>query len=535
MKARNLVVVSMALAIAAAGCKGQSGAPGQASGGAKEKVEFTMHVMSQCPFGVQVENAFKPVKDKLGDAVDLRIEFIGQEPSPGQLTSMHGDNEVKGNLLQICALNLDPAKGYDLILCMNKDMRAIPGNFDACAAEVKIDAAKVKACAEGDQGKKLLSDSFKRSQEKGARGSPTMFVAGQPYQGGRTEMDFMRAICAKYQTKPQACQNIPEPKKIPVTVLTDSRCKDCMPDRILGQLRGMFPGMEPKTLDYSTPEGKALYESLKDKGVKMLPAFLFAPVVAEDPGYQQVQRFMTDAGEYKLLQIGAKWDPTAEICDNGQDDDGNGQVDCQDDGCKGKIVCRQEQPKTLEVFVMSQCPFGVKALNAMKEVLEAFKDDGITFHVNFIADELPDGTFKALHGQPEVDENIRELCAIKLYPQVDKATGLPKYMQYILCRNQDIRSTDWQKCAVDGIDAKKMQDCIDKDGKRLHSENIKKAKELGIGASPTWLGNNKFQFSGIAAEQIKQQFCAYNKDLKGCGKTLSGQAQGGPSGGCGAN
>ena len=40
-------------------------------------------------------------------------------------------------------------------------------------------------------------------------------------------------------------------------------------------------------------------------------------------GFQQVQRFVVDAGEYKLLQIGAKFDPTAEICDNKADDDGN--------------------------------------------------------------------------------------------------------------------------------------------------------------------------------------------------------------------
>lgn len=533
MKIRSVLVASVALAVVAVvGCKQQAAAP--AASAAKEKVEFAMHVMSQCPFGVQVVNGFKPVKDKLGDAVDLKVYYIGDEPTPGTLTSMHGENEVKGDLQQVCLMKYEPVKWYDVVLCQNKNAREIPNNFDACATEAKIDAAKVKACFDGDEGKQLLSASFKVSKDKGARGSPTLFLAGEKYQGGRTEMDFLRGICGKYKEKPEACKSIPEPKKVAVTVISDARCKDCFPDRILGQLKNMFPGLEPKTVDYGTPEGKALYDSLKDKGVKMLPAFLFAPVVTEDPGFQQVQRFIADAGEYKLLQIGAKFDPTAEICDNNADDDGNGKVDCQDDGCKGKIVCREAKNKQLDVFVMSQCPFGVKALNAMKEVADAFKDDGITFNINYIADELPDGSFKSLHGQPEADENIRELCAAKLYPQIDKATGMAKYMNYILCRNEDIRGTDWQKCAKDGIDAKKMEACIAADGKKLHSENIKLAKELGIGASPTWLANNKFQFSGVAAEQIKKNFCAYNADLKGCAKTLSGDAKG-PAGGCGAN
>lgn len=530
MKIRSLLVASVAM-LAVVGCKEQAGtdAAGKAGAEPKEKVEFAMHVMSQCPFGVQVENGFAPVLAKLGKAVDFKIYFIGDEPTPGQLTSMHGEAEVKGNLFQVCAMKHAPEKYMDVILCMNKNAREIPGNFDACATETKVDGAKIKACAEGDEGKALLSASYKVSKDKGARGSPTMFLAGEKYQGGRTENDFIRAICGKFKDKPEVCKAIPEPKKIPLTVLSDARCKDCFPDRILGQLKNMFPGLEAKTVDYGTPEGKALYDSLKDKGAKLLPAFLFAPIVAEDPGFQQVQRFVADAGEYKLLQIGAKFDPTAEICDNQKDDDGNAKADCEDDACKGKVVCRETKAKQLDVFVMSQCPFGVKALNALKEVLDAFKDDGITLNVNFIADENPDGSFKALHGQPEVDENIRELCAIKNY-----AKGY-KYMDYILCRNADIRSTDWQKCAVGGIDAKVIEKCsTGPEGKKLHSDNIKLAKELGIGASPTWLANNKNQFSGVAAEQIKKNFCAYNADLKGCAKTLSGDAKG-PAGGCGAN
>lgn len=526
------LVVAVA-AVALAGCKEKVGTEAEKATGAAtgEKVEFVMHVMSQCPFGVQVENGFAPVLKKMGDHIDFKIEFIGNEPSPGQFTSMHGDAEVKGNLLHLCAIKHEPQKYMDLIVCMNKNMREIPNNFDACATETQIDAAKVKTCAEGDEGKALLSASYKRSQEMKASGSPTMFVNGEKYQGGRTEMDFMRGICAKFQTKPEVCKDIPEPKKIPVIVLSDKRCAKCFPERILGQLKGMFPGLEPKELDYMTDEGKAMYAKVADKGANLLPAFLFDPIVADDPGYQQVARYMRDAGEYKLLQLGSKFDPTAEICDNQIDDTGNGKVDCDDETCKDQLVCRKAIDKSLQVFVMSMCPFGVKAENAMIEVLDAFKGDGIQFEVHFIADEQPDGTFKALHGQPEVDENIRQLCAIDMYPKNYK------WFEYIKCRNENIRNADWKACASKvKMDAAAIEKCATGEkGKKLHSEDIKIAKSLGIGASPTWLANNKFQFSGVAPEAIKKNFCAYNKDLAGCEKTLSGAAAQGPAGGCGAN
>lgn len=510
-----------------AGCKGQVGKQ-EKPAEPKERVEVAFHVMSQCPFGVQVENAIKPVLDKLGKAVDFKIYYIGDE-SNGQLTSMHGENEVKGDLQQVCAAKYHPDTYINFILCQNKNAREIPNNFDACADEAKLDKAKVKACAEGEEGKALLKASFEASKAKGARGSPTIFIAGERYQGGRQEMDFTRAICNAFKTeKPEACKNIPEPKQIKLTVLTDARCKDCAPERIVGQLKNMFPGLQPTTLDYGTPEGKALYAKVAEKGIKLLPAFLFEPAVSEDPGFSQIQRFIQDIGDFKALQIGAKFDPTAEICDNNVDDDNNGKVDCDDPGCSGKIVCRKEQKNLLEVFVMSQCPFGIKALNSMKEVLEAF-DKKIDFRIHFIADDLGNGQFKSLHGDSEVEEDIRELCAIKYYGKNYK------FMDYILCRNQDIRSTDWQKCATGGIDAKVIEKCsTGGEGKKLLAEDVKLAKELGIGASPTWLANNKFQFSGIAAEQIKSNFCAYNKDLKGCEKTLSSDVKG-PTGGCGSN
>jgi len=173
---------------------------------------------------------------------------------------------------------------------------------------------------------------------------------------------------------------------------------------------------------------------------------------------------------------------------------------------------------------MSQCPFGTQALDAMKEVLDNFGDQ-IDFQINFIANENPDGTFSALHGQSEVDENIRELCAIKYYPDDYK------YMDYIWCRNKNIRSTEWESCATDGIDENIIRACSEGvEGKQLHSENIKAANALGISASPTWMANNKYKFSGISAETVRSNLCE-NNELVNCDKTLSGDA-GAPAGSC---
>jgi len=484
--------------------------------------------MSQCPFGTQVEKGIAPVLKKIGNNMDFQLNFIGNV-DPNQSTgfsSMHGESEVLGNIWQLCAAKHYPEnyKYMDFILCQNQNMRAIPTNSESCAGKTGLDAAKLKACVEGAEGKALMGISVGRAKNRRATGSPTIFINNQRYSGGRTEGDFLRAICNGMKgSKPEACSNIPEPVKINTLVLTDSRCKQCNNSRLGKQLKGLFPGMVSTEHDYSKPAGKAKYAELTGKhGKVLLPAFFFDKTVEKGAGYARVKRYLKPYGAYMHLNIGAKWDPTSEICDNGSDDTGNGKVDCADPSCQSTLACRKEIPKKLDVFVMSQCPFGVKALNAMEEVLANFGDD-VDFDIHFIADEDPNtpSGFKALHGEPEVMENIRELCAIKHYPKGRK------YMQYILCRNKNYKSNDWRPCATNGIDPAVIEKCSSgAEGKEFHRADIKMDKSLGFSASPTWLANNRYKFSGVDAETVKRNFCQRNPGTKNCDKKLSGKPAG---------
>ncbi len=307
-------------------------------------------------------------------------------------------------------------------------------------------------------------------------------------------------------------------------VLNDERCVECDVTNLLAQLRTLFSAMSVKELDYNSNEGKKLYQ---DSSIKVLPAILFTDKIKEQTNYAQVQNYLVQAGSYLSLRIGAQFDPTAEICDNEIDDTGDGKIDCDDPDCENSMLCREEIKNKLDVFVMSQCPYGTRALDAMKEVLDNFKNN-IDFDIHYIATELPDGSFSALHGQPEVDENIRELCAVKYYPDNYK------YMDYIWCRNRDIRSTDWQSCAKAAFGtADVIKTCFEgAEGKQLLSKDIEIANQLGIGASPTWLANNQVQFSGIDSETTKQNYCKANPGLAGCSNTLTASSDV-PAGGCG--
>lgn len=514
-----------------ASCKvGEKGSGGAAAVSQKqtvaEKAKVEFFIMSKCPYGVQVMDGIMPVLEKLGGDVDFSLNFIGQVQGDN-LTSMHGEPEVTGDIIELCMMKYAPGFWLKAVSCMNKNWRQIPEGWESCASQADVPPDKVKACVDGQEGKELLRASFNLASSRGARGSPTMFIGGRPYNGGRDEKSFGRAICEAFpKDKPQYCATLPPPVKFPAMILSDTRCKNCRPEMIERQLKSLFPGAEIRIVDWGTEEGKKLFAEHK---LSKLPVMFFGKDVEKADNFPRIQRGLEQSGDWLVHKQWGRFDPTKEVCDNQIDDTGNGKVDCADDDCKYAAACRKEEKKKLEVFVMSQCPFGVKALDAMKEVLEAFKKD-IKFEVHYIADEEGEG-FRSLHGQQEVDENIRELCAIKYYGKNYK------FMDYIWCRNKNIRSDDWKACTgkETGIDAAVIEKCSTGDeGKKLLREDIKIAQGLDVSGSPTWYANNLNRFSGLDPESIKSNYCRFNSGQAGCEKTLSGPDKtGAPAGSCG--
>ena len=154
-------------------------------------------------------------------------------------------------------------------------------------------------------------------------------------------------------------------------------------------------------------------------------------------------------------------------------------------------VSRMGKP-TLELFVMSYCPFGVQAEEKIFPIVKEFGDK-INFKLRFIAQEKETVSFQevtpftSLHGYPEVAENIRQLLIAQEYPD--------KYLDYILCRGKKLDKS-WEDCAEKlGINVAKIQALFDApEAEQLFRENIQRAAELGVRASPTiFVDGHKFR------------------------------------------
>ncbi len=171
-------------------------------------------------------------------------------------------------------------------------------------------------------------------------------------------------------------------------------------------------------------------------------------------------------------------------------------------GRTGVFIKRKRRPDTLDVFCMGQCPFSSKALNSIIEAKKEGKlPEDIKLDIHYIAklvvpckscgDAEDLLKFQSHHGQPEIDEDIRQLCIKKYEPD--------KLLDYLLLRNKDLKSADWGTPAKQaGIDVEMIKKCShNKEGKTLLKEDIKKAEELNIAASPTFLMKTEY-LSGIS-------------------------------------
>lgn len=174
---------------------------------AKPSVE--LFVMSYCPYGTQIEKGIVPVVEKLGKAIDFKIKFVNY--------AMHGEKEIKENMLQYCINKEDSSKYYTYLKCFLKSDES-----EKCLAETKVNTGKVNACVTATDAKYQVTakfndksnwngtyppfDIFKADNEKyGVQGSPTLVINGSQVDSGRSADALLKTICSAFNKAPAEC------------------------------------------------------------------------------------------------------------------------------------------------------------------------------------------------------------------------------------------------------------------------------------------------------------------------------------------
>lgn len=488
-------------------------------------VKLNFYVMSQCPFGTEVEDAIAPVLKKLGSSVDFHLNFIARDSGDGTFQSLHGQPEVDGDIVQLCAAKYNPNKYMDMIVCQNVDMKAIPGNWEDCAKKNGLSVNKIKKCYEGDEGKQLLSASIVESDKVGATGSPTIYLGGARYDGKRDSTSFQRVICQQIKDHP-ACQDIPacgsdidcvrvgkigkcedpnednakcvylEPIAVEFVVLNDKTCKTCDTSRMVMITKQLFPGVKQRNVDIADEEGKKLVEEL---GITLAPAYLLGGSIVNTDTWNANTRiqgsFEKKGSWYKLVDQAT----------------GATHYVSEDERKKfyGSIgVTLGDNRPQIDFFVMSYCPYGNQAEEAIEPVYRILKDNA-DFNPHYVIYSnyggggpdfcLDEGNkYCSMHGIQELNQNIRELC-------VNKYLGTDKFFDFILVMNKECNSgnadTCWEPVAEKlGLDTAKIKACEKDEGLAMAKEELRLTTVYAVSGSPTvFIDGESFAGSRTAA------------------------------------
>ncbi len=192
---------------------------------------------------------------------------------------------------------------------------------------------------------------------------------------------------------------------------------------------------------------------------------------------------------------------------------------------------------TTEMYVMSFCPFGVQAENAMDPVVDLLGTKA-DFKVRYIATVNGDTVeaVKSLHGLLEAKEDLRQLCVQKSYQD--------KFWDYVKLVNEQCypiykNATQLATCQANvsstlGIDNQKIETCASgSEGIALLRADEVITKDLKITGSPTLMMNGQKYAGQRTAEAYKQAICArFETPPAECSVNLSSQAAVASSGTC---
>ena len=169
---------------------------------------------------------------------------------------------------------------------------------------------------------------------------------------------------------------------------------------------------------------------------------------------------------------------------------------------------------TVDLFVMSYCPYGLQMERGVIPAVEALGDK-IKYNLKFVS--------YTLHGQKEVDENVNQYCIQKNQPD--------KLSKYLSCFWQNSAGTAEACMASTGVNAAQVKTCVEEAKKQYNPTekafDIDKTdnEKYGVQGSPTLVVNGTTISSGRDSASVLKAICSgFKNPPKECSNALSSTA-----------
>ena len=175
-----------------------------------DKPVVDVFIMSECPYGTQIEKGIIPVVETLGDKIDFNLRFV--------YYAMHGEPEIVEQTNQYCIQKEQNDKFLDYLKCY-----LVAGDGESCLTEANIDTNKMETCyAAADSEFSITANLNDQASYLSGRfplynvdktlneryqigGSPSLVINGATVQAGRDSASLLNAICSSFNNAPSEC------------------------------------------------------------------------------------------------------------------------------------------------------------------------------------------------------------------------------------------------------------------------------------------------------------------------------------------
>ena len=357
-----------------------------------------------------------------------------------------------------------------------------------------------------------------------------------------------------------------ETQGLTLLAVYDPDCKVCDYQGVINYFKEQISDLKIKELNYKENQGRNLIESLE---IKRLPAILFTKEIKDNSIYSNLQRWLTEKGDYYLLSYGQELidlsSPETQVTvlktssdtslentllrslyssipnlkvEEVDSESSKGQSlkqqyninplaliitssleDIKDSLSKG-ILGNLEQkeingkiiitiPKSnkvnLKLFVMAFCPFG-KQMESVVYPVAQLLGDKLEVEPHFVIYGTRDNP-SSMHGEYELIEAERQLCIIDEY-------GVDSWWNYVNCLNKkhdemhwrDDKDSPWRECAQNAsLDIQKIENCVNTKGLPLVQKEYDACQEYGVSGSPTVYLNGFLLYQGQRTPEALKQ------------------------------
>ena len=387
------------------------------------------------------------------DGADLKVYPLLPVNEDGTPASGGGETEL-AEARRLAVVSKDyPAQTLNYLNARSMNPAADGWRDSALFAGINPDELERRAVS---QGGAALGTAAAKASALGVKAS-ALLLDGRPFEGSQRLTSLYNAVnaalpAARRRAAPEGYKPPPKAALPGFWVVLSSGLR--VNDALVGVFDRYFEGIKPVVLDYGAPERAAKFSWLE-----FAPAY----VLAATPEAKSKFEAEIKAGLFKE----------------------NGAFLVYEDRARGGLyAARAARENVLELFVMSQCPYGVMAENS---VFESEKNSllpaGLKLEVHFIGEARKNDKngweFSSLHGEAEWQEDARQLFISRRFPE--------KFAAYLLERNREISSPDWEKAAkAAGVDPAAVAAGFE-EAKDLLAGDFAATAGLGITTSPSFL------------------------------------------------